>query len=221
MSGETTNAFRRDGWIDDLVALLEETGCREAVIGGHCLGANLALRFTLEHPERTAGLVLIEPMLPDALAWLRPLRWLLPVLAWPLRVLNALGLRRRKLPILDLTGLDRETRRAMTEHDSPDAMFKRYARPSGDMAYMPVATYLQALYQVLRNIGPIERIHAPALALLSGGAPLADPERSRCRLARLPAVDIEQIDALHWIPTEQPEAMTRAVVAFLDRLQGR
>jgi len=215
----------RGDWIDDLIALLEETGCGKAVVGGHCLGANLALRLALEHPERSAGLVLVEPMLPDALrgviAWLRPVRWLLPLLALPVRALNALGVHRRTLPVLDLTELDRETRRAMVEHGSPEAMLKRYARPSGDMAYMPVATYLQALYQVLREVGPIECIDAPALALLSDGALLADPNRSRLLLARMPAAEIRQIDALHWIPTEQPEAMTRAVAAFLDRLEAR
>jgi pimeloyl-ACP methyl ester carboxylesterase len=206
-------------WMSDLLAMIEHAGAGRAVFGGHCLGANLAMRLALDHPDRVDGLVLVEPMLPEALhgplRFIRPVRWLLPALAWPIRALNALGIHRRTLPVLDLTELDRSTRAAMAEHGSHDAMLGRYARPNKDMFYMPVATYLQALYQVLREVGPIERIQHPALALLSGGALLADPEISRGALRALPHVRIEQIDALHWIPTEQPEAMTRAIVDFL------
>jgi pimeloyl-ACP methyl ester carboxylesterase len=209
-------------WMDDLLALLDRVGCTRAVLGGHCLGANLALRFALHHPGRVRGLVLVEPMLPAALhgslRGLRAARWLLPALAWPVRVLNAVGIRRRRLPLLDLSALDRETRARMAEHGNPEAMLKRYARPGSDLRYMPVASYLQALYEVLREVGPIASVHAPTLALLSGGALLADPDKSRELLGAMPDLHIEQIDALHWIPTEQPEALTQAIVRFLDRL---
>jgi len=209
-------------WIDDLLALLDQVGCNRAVLGGHCLGANLALRFALHHPDRVRGLVLVEPMLPAALhgplRYLRPVRWLLPALAWPVRALNAMGIRRRRLPLLDLSKLDRETRAQMAGHGNPQAMLKRYAKPGSDLRYMPVASYLQALYEVLRDVGPIERVHAPTLALLSGGALLSNPGKSRELLGAMPDLHIEQIDALHWIPTEQPEALAQAIERFLDRL---
>ncbi len=209
-------------WMDDLLALLDWLGCERAVIGGHCLGANLAMRFALHHPDRVQGLVLVEPMFPAALhgvmRFIRPIRWLLPIVAWPVRVLNAMGIHRRSVPVLDLTELDRKTRAEMAEHGSHEAMVGRYAKPNKDMFFMPVATYLQSLFQVLRKIGPIEEIQAPALALLSSGALLADPENSRKLLGEMPRVQIDQIDALHWIPTEQPEAMTEAIVDFLNAL---
>lgn len=212
--------LRRSDWIADVAAMLERENCRSAVIGGHCLGANLALRFAIDRPRSTRALVLVEPMLPGALAGvtavIRPLRWMLPLLALPVRLLNALGIYRRRLPMLDLTELDRQTRRTMAEQGGHDAMLRRYARPSGDLMYMPVATYLQALYQVLRDVGPLDRVATPVLALISGGALLADPERSRRLLAGLPNAEIEQFDALHWIPTEQPEAMSNAILRFLD-----
>ncbi|MGY6554350.1 MAG: alpha/beta fold hydrolase [Wenzhouxiangella sp.] len=212
---------KRD-WMDDVLSMLDRLGCERAVIGGHCLGANLAMRLALDHPDRVRGLVLVEPMLPTALLGvlrtIRPLRWALPMLAWPIRVLNALGLHRRSLKVLDLTELDRQTRAAVAEHGDPKAMLKRYAKPGKDMAYLPVATYLQALFQVLRKVGPLEKIQTPTLALLSGGALLADPEETRRLLQALPNVRIEQVDALHWIPTEHPEEMTHLIVEFLQGL---
>lgn len=214
--------LRKRDWVDDTLALLDQLGCERAVIGGHCLGANLAMRMALDHPDRVRGLVLVEPMFPSALRgalrWVRPVRWLLPALALEIRVLNALGIYRRQLPVLDLSELDRQTRAAVAAQGDARAMLKRYARPHKDIAYLPVATYLQALFQVLRKLEGLDRIQAPGLALLSAGALLADPVETRRVLAALPNVRIEQVDALHWIPTEHPEPMTRLIVDFLQGL---
>jgi pimeloyl-ACP methyl ester carboxylesterase len=43
----------------DMAAILDELGLERAVLGGHSLGGFLSLDFTLAHPERVAGLVLI------------------------------------------------------------------------------------------------------------------------------------------------------------------
>src|SRR5450759_470847 len=52
-------------WCDDLAAILDAEGYKRAVVGGHCLGANLAVHFAQRHAQRTQGLVLIEPMPPE------------------------------------------------------------------------------------------------------------------------------------------------------------
>ncbi len=44
----------------DLAALLDHLGVDRAVVGGMSQGGFVALRFALAHPERTAGLVLID-----------------------------------------------------------------------------------------------------------------------------------------------------------------
>jgi pimeloyl-ACP methyl ester carboxylesterase len=43
----------------DMAALLDELGAGRAVLAGHSLGGYLSLAFTLAHPGRVAGLVLI------------------------------------------------------------------------------------------------------------------------------------------------------------------
>lgn len=45
---------------DDLAALLDHLGAGRAVVGGMSQGGFIALRFALRHPDRTAGLVLID-----------------------------------------------------------------------------------------------------------------------------------------------------------------
>jgi pimeloyl-ACP methyl ester carboxylesterase len=41
-------------------SLLDAAGAERAVLGGQSLGGFLSLRFALEHPERVAGLVLVD-----------------------------------------------------------------------------------------------------------------------------------------------------------------
>ncbi len=53
---------------DDLIALLDHLGIKQAVIGGISLGAAIAVNVALRYPERVLGLVLVRP------AWIdRPL----------------------------------------------------------------------------------------------------------------------------------------------------
>lgn len=45
---------------EDLAGLLDHMGVKQAVIGGMSQGGFVSLRFALAHPQRTAGLVLID-----------------------------------------------------------------------------------------------------------------------------------------------------------------
>jgi 3-oxoadipate enol-lactonase len=51
-----------DQLADDVAALLDHLKIETAVIGGASGGTGLALRFALRHPDRTAGLVLVQPV---------------------------------------------------------------------------------------------------------------------------------------------------------------
>ena len=55
-------------WCDDIAAILRQENQRRALLMGHCLGANIAITFAARYPQQTAGLVLVEPMLREALA---------------------------------------------------------------------------------------------------------------------------------------------------------
>ena len=208
-------------WIGDLVAMLDKEGLERAILGGHCMGANLAMRFAVEQPHRCQSLVLIEPMLPQGrrgkMHIKTALRWLLPMLSLLARVANQLGLHRREIPLLDLAELDRQTRQAMHDSGSEEAMMKRYASPLPDLQYIPTAAYLQALTETLKRLPALEGIQTPALALLSKGGLFGDPEQTRAALATMPNVQIEWLEARHWIPTEQPQALRESIETWLLR----
>lgn len=206
-------------WMRDLVDMLDQAGLKAAVIGGHCMGANLALRFAHRHPEHCQGLVLIEPMLPQArvgkMRLKTLLRWLLPPLIFFPRLVNSFGIRRYQIPVLDLETLDRKTRQAMRDEGSKQAMTRRYAAPWSDLRYIPVAAYLQSLLETLRRLPPMAQVSAPTLAMISSGGMFGDPELTRQSLAEIPDCRIETLQARHWIPTEQPQAMRELLSEWL------
>ncbi len=213
-----------DHWAADLAAILDAEGFERSAVGGHCLGANTALHFAHRYPARTRSLVLVEPLEPRALTGrleqMRKLRGLLPWVAAVVRAGNALGLRRRQLPVLDLAELDRQTRAAIADTGDASVLTGRYGSVRHDLRYMATAAYVQALGEVVRPLPPLDGLDCPALALLSAGGLFGDPRITRKTLETLPSVRIEEIDAHHWIPTEQPRAMADRIDTWLLTGEG-
>jgi pimeloyl-ACP methyl ester carboxylesterase len=209
-------------WADDLAAILDREQIAQVIAGGHCLGANVAAMFAARHPQRTAGLVLVEPMLRAALTGalrrLIPFRPLFRLAIAVILLLNRLGIHRRHLESLDLRALDREFRRLLVQPGGGERLVRRYASPLHDLKIMPTAAFLQDLVEVSRSL-PLTAIRAPFLALLSTGRTFADPDITQELLKPLAHGEIRTLDAKHWIPTERPEAMRRAIEAWCNNLK--
>ena len=209
-------------WSDDIAAILRQEKIPQALLAGHCLGANVAAVFAVRHPQRTAGLVLIEPMLRSALTGqLRRVRPFVPLLEFiivVIRLLNRLGLYRRRLETIDLRALDLQFRALLDKPGGAETLTKRYASLWHDLRIMPSANFLQDLAEVVRAL-PLEKIHTRFLALLSNGRTFADPDITRELLARLPQGEIHTLESKHWIPTEQPQAMRDRIEAWCAKIR--
>jgi pimeloyl-ACP methyl ester carboxylesterase len=203
-----------DVWCADLAALLDAERCERAVIGGHCLGANIALQFAARYPRRAAALVLIEPMPPQALAgtaaWLPAVRPLLYFMYSVARALNACGIYRRRLEPLDLREWDRVTR-------AGERQLTMLASLGVDLAATPIAAYTRMLAATAEPWPEVAAIRVPVLALMSSRSSMTEPGRTRSALRALPDCEIVELDAVHWIPTEQPDAMRGAIEDWLSR----
>jgi pimeloyl-ACP methyl ester carboxylesterase len=208
-------------WCADVSAVLAAEGYAKAVVAGHCLGAGIAAEFALRHPGRAAGVVLIEPVFRQALAGgmrrLARFRWLCDLVARLALALNALGLHRRRLAPLDLEALDRETRARMAEAGSTEAL-ARYASPLLDLRTTATAVYLQDLIALTGPSPELGAIRAPALALVAPGGAFADAAVTLRLLERLQNCRVVSLQARHWIPTEQPEAMREAIEGWCGAL---
>ena len=219
--GEAERRGRIDArqWGADLNEMLEREQVSSWVLGGHCLGANLSMRLVAGDRFSPLGLVLVEPMVPEARAGLAArfarFRFVLPALAGAARLLNALGLRRRRFPSLDLLESDRRVRAEQTA-DQPFGT--DYATPMRDLKYLPTASYLSALNETLKPLPDPSEVEIPCLALLSSGGLFGDPARTRKWLAAMPRAEVHELDAQHWIPAEQPDEMRERIRDFLGRV---
>lgn len=218
----TTGAIGHALWCDDLAAILDAEGHPRAVLVGHSLGAQVALHFAVRHAARMAGVALIDPVFREALRG----KWRLLAAAGPalqvaataVRMLNALGLRRRQLPRLDLRALDEVARRALGSKEAEAEFIRRYSSTCADLRTFRTAHYLQELAEMFRPV-PLESIAAPALVLLSAGGTFADPDAMLRCLQRLPRAEIRRIDCHHWPLTERPVEVRRAIEEWCARLE--
>ncbi len=209
-------------WSRDLHELLAAEDYPRALIGGHSLGAQIALEFAHRHPQQTSGLILIDPVFKRALTGSRRrLGHLMPlfVLAtWVARAANGLGIRRRSIDAeRDLRRLDEETRDALRGGESHQEIARRYSALGPILRHMPVANYLQQLRATVAAVPPLEDIGCPVLVILSAGSTFADPDVNREEIARFPRVSTVEIDANHWPLTERPDDVRQAIEGWVAR----
>jgi pimeloyl-ACP methyl ester carboxylesterase len=208
-------------WCQDLVELLDAESLPDAVLVGHCMGANLALQFAVQHPERVRGLVLIEPLFTEALTGtLKRAAQLRAVLKLATRVqrgVNGMGIYRRHLPPLDLKALDIQTRELMAR-DGVAFPTARYGSVWEDLKHVPLNTYLQDLLAVTAPLPELSGMTAPTLALLSKGSHLTEANKTIARLRTIPDCHIQVLPAAHWIPTELPDTLRELTQQWCARL---
>ncbi len=218
----TRGAVGCELWCDDLARLLDAERIERAVLVGHSLGAHVALQFAAGRPARVAGLALIDPVFPQALhgRW-RMLAHAAPVLraaACAVRALNALGLRRRAIPRLDLRALDAQARAALRTPADTEAFVRRYSSMRADLRTFRTAHYLQELAEMSRPLPAPESIGAPVLLLLSAAGTFADPHASAAHARRFARGEVVPIDCQHWPLTERPDEVRLAIEAWCERL---
>lgn len=211
-----------EAWCDDLVRLLDQEQSSRAFFIGHSLGAQIAVYFAHWHPTRTAGLVLIDPVLSGTL--LGNLRvasrftFLLTAVIIVIRLLNRIGIHRRRIPSRDLRALDEETREQLLANGRAEEFVERYGSVLPDLKHFPTANFLQEIVQMVRPLPDLYGIAAPVLVVLSRGATYTNPEATRDGIKRLPHPTIVNIDAYHWPLTEKPDETRRAIESWFADL---
>ena len=211
-------------WCRDLAAILDAESYGPAIVVGHSLGAQIALHLAAAHPQCVRALALIDPVVPQALTgkrlWTKRMGPLIRLAIWLGRAANRLGLRRRSFPLMDLEALDAQTRKDMQGDQVPDKLVKRYSALGLILEYMPTANYLQQLVATAAPLPELEAITVPTLVLESTGVHFQDRARSRAALARLPDLQLIEIDATHWPLTERPDDVRLAVEAWVESLEA-
>jgi pimeloyl-ACP methyl ester carboxylesterase len=215
----TRRAYQRKHWCDDVAAMVRQfdTPC---ILIGHSLGAQVALEYAVSKPESLAGMVLIDPIFPQALTGtlkkvsrFRLLLWLAILL---LRMLQPLGIFRRKFPGRSLFELDVQTREFLAQNPHK-GIADLYMNPLADLKYLPLVNYLQDLYEVTRPLSELDGIRTPMLVLLSEGASTSHVETNKKLLSKLQDCQIHPIPADHWLLTEKPLEARKAIENWITQ----
>lgn len=211
--------YTRADWCADLGQVLHQYDVPGFLIG-HSLGAQIALDYASQHPANLAGLILIDPIFPQALTGtLRKVarfRILVRAGAAVLRLLSKLGLHKRDYPYRDLHQLDQDTRAFLAANPDKD-IAELYMDPFADLKYIPLLNYLQDLYEVTRPLPPLSGIHTPILVLLSAGASTSHVDTNREILSDLPNSEVRSINADHWLLTERPLEAREVIDEWVQR----
>jgi pimeloyl-ACP methyl ester carboxylesterase len=172
----------------DLADLIDNFSPAPVALVGHSYGAVVALRYTLDHPDRVSHLVIVEAPLPifstnDLMSMLKRTAWTL--LSY-LRVqkqqpANRVGRFRRQL--VDLTTRTSLPRDLQAEPDISDEAISRLTCP----------------------------------VLLCYGTKSPPTRTSLARLRRLlPQAKVRIIEGGHFLPQEAPKRLAEVIGTFLD-----
>jgi pimeloyl-ACP methyl ester carboxylesterase len=179
------------------VGLADALGWRRFVLAGHSMGGGIALTAALYHPDRIAGLVLV-----DTGARLR----VAPDLLRSSRAAAASG---------TAAATDRSWAFAA---GTPSAVVDRVQKLTAGID--PAVTYADWIADDTFDVmGRVGEIRAPTLALCGAEDRLTPVKYHRFLQERMPDCRLTIIEgAGHWSFHEQPETFDRAVGAFLAGL---
>lgn len=205
---------------DDILEILDRLGARKAVLLGHSLGAQAAMRFAAIYHERTRALVLLDPLIDEALTpKALKLRARLPILHFVercARFWNELGIRRR-LPAYSLRAHDEKARRMLAKGgDELKAFVKEYSSPFADLKHIHTADYARDLIEVGRPTPDLTELGIPVFVIASSQGTYTDAARLSAWARKLPGSRVETVACFHWPLTECPEDVDRRITSWLN-----
>jgi len=205
-SGPVAGPFTLYDAVADAVALLDHLQIERAVWIGLSIGGMVALRAAVRHPERVAGLVLLDTAAGAETGW-RRLRY--RAMATGVRTI---GMR----PFLPPIG--RLMFGPTTHRERPELVREWLER----IAAQDVPSMLRGLDALLTRDSVLDRlgdITAPTLVLVGAEDRSLPPPVSRRIHEQIPDSRFGLVpNAGHLAALEQPEAVNRAILDFLGSL---
>lgn len=216
---------RLEDWCADLEAVLDAAGVQKAVVIGHSLGAQVAMNFAANYPERMRALVLLDPLVSSALTdRARGMRRKLPMLRVAeavTRAMNAVGFV-RKIRAQDLRAMDEKAREKIAGGGRElEEFIKQYSSAKADLQYIHLAPYLRDLIEVGRETPQGSRIVCPTLVVGSSAGTFTDEKAMQKWVTELPDASMCAVKCAHWPMTECPQEVAQRIETWLAGSLGK
>ena len=203
-------AYSQDIMVEDMRGLMDALDINKTIVGGHSMGANVALNFALKYPERSIGLIPvgIGSGSSDREWWWEWWGKLADIADQ--EGMEAFLEEMKKLPAWGVAFADPEMAKQITEtvlSNSPKALAS-------------VIRGVQRQRPGIFELAPrLERLPVKTLVVMSeGDAPVA--ECSRFMAEHIPKTALAVIPAKsHWTFDEAPEQFLQAVDQYVSRLK--
>ena len=201
-SDPTGGPFTKWDAAADHLAVLDELGIDRAVFAGLSMGGMMALRAALRHPDRVAGLILVDSdggpetafirAKYRALSWVAPIVGVAPLLPAVVPLMFGRTTRRQNRPLVE------DWKQRWTTRDVPSMIdsIRAIANREDLLSRMP-------------------EIACPTAVIVGKEDKALPPERSDALATALGVHCTHVPGAGHLAPLEQPEAVTAAMRALL------
>jgi pimeloyl-ACP methyl ester carboxylesterase len=202
-SSHVTRPFSLYDALSDVIAILDQLGIERAIWCGLSIGGMVALRAALTHPERVAGLVLLDSDAGPETG-LRKLKY------------RAMGAGARVAGFGPfLPSIARLMFGTTTRRDNP-ALVDEWKRHFADLHLPSILHGLDALMNRDSLLGRLDQITVPVLVLVGEEDISTPPPLSRRIHDRLPQSTLRLIPgAGHLSALERPALVNEAILGFL------
>lgn len=212
LTWEGENPYSPESQVEMTLDLMDAFGVEKAVLIGNSAGGTVAMSFALQHPDRVAGLILVDAAIyagGGSPGWVRPL------LHTP--QMDHLG------PLLARTIATRGEAFLETAYHNPSLVTEEvmagYKRP------LQVEDWDRALWELTKASRPlqldrhVDRIAVPTLVITGDDDRIVPPEDSLRLAEEIPGAHLVVIEDCGHLPQEEcPGEFLEAVRGFVENL---
>lgn len=196
---------------EDIVRVLDDAGLKRALLLGHSMGARSATYAAAKHPERVAGLVLVDYTPENAPA----------------------GAKRTAQRVANVPERFKDMEEAMRYFNSTDrARFEAYLKPVDGGFVLKRDTFFQDQFKELLRTGQrpklgvdmwalLAEVRCPILSMRGTRSDMYAPETVEKMKAANARVQVVEVDAGHNVASENPQGFLSAMTSFILKLEGK
>jgi pimeloyl-ACP methyl ester carboxylesterase len=209
--------YTRATQVEDLEAIIDGLGLRSVTLVGHAMGGANAICYAAEHPDVVTALVLIETA-PEVLrSGIETLRRMLGSGDAFETLEVAVEAFRPYFPYATTDQIERRALAALRQNDEGEYAWDFDPIYRDPTARPPEPDPGQRRLSDLWDC--VDRVQCPTMIVRGAETDMLTPEAIQRLHRRIPGSRVSLIeDAGHWVPTDQPAALSLNVREFLQSL---